>query len=86
MLGYLLILVHAVLTLGESVCVRAYAKKHGSGGMLMNAIIALIATLFFVITDTDGFHAPAEMRQMSVRFACVPAEKFLTQRHGAVRA
>ena len=66
MLGYILILVHTVLTIGESVFVRAYAKKHGSGGMLMNAIIALIATLFFVITDTDGFHAPAEMLPLAI--------------------
>ena len=66
MIGYLLILAHAVLTLGESVCVRAYAKKHGSGGMLMNAIIALVATLFFVITDGDGFYAPAEMFPLAI--------------------
>ena len=66
MIGYLLILVHTVLTLGESVCVRVYAKKHGSGGMLMNAIIALVATLFFVVTDTDGFHAPIEMYPLAL--------------------
>jgi len=66
MIGYLLILVHAVLTLGESVCVRAYARKQGSGGMLMNAIIALVSALFFVITDMDGFHAPVEMFPLAV--------------------
>ncbi len=61
MLGYLLILLYTLLNLSESVFVRTYAKKHGSGGMLMNAIIALFAALFFLITDKDGFHAPPEM-------------------------
>lgn len=60
-MGYLLILAHTLLHLGEGVCVRSYAKNHGSGGMLMNAIIALFASLFFLLTDRDGFHAPAEM-------------------------
>ena len=65
-MGYLLIIVYTLLNLGESVFVRTYAKKHGSGGMLMNAIVALFATLFFVITDADGFHAPAEMIPLAI--------------------
>ena len=65
-MGYLLIIVYTLLNLSESVFVRTYAKKHGSGGMLMNAIVALFATLFFVITDADGFHAPAEMLPLAI--------------------
>ena len=65
-MGYLLIIVYTLLNLGESVFVRTYAKKHGSGGMLMNAIVALFATLFFVVTDADGFHAPAEMIPLAI--------------------
>ena len=65
-MGYLLIIVYTLLNLSESVFVRTYAKKHGSGGMLMNAIVALFATLFFVITDADGFHAPTEMIPLAV--------------------
>lgn len=66
MLGYLLIVLYTLLNLAESVCVRTYAKKHGSGGMLMNAIVALFATLFFVVTDEGGFHAPPEMIPLAV--------------------
>ena len=66
MIGYLLIVVYTLLNLSESVFVRTYAKKHGSGGMLMNAIVALFATLFFVITDADGFHAPIEMLPLAI--------------------
>ncbi len=65
-MGYLLIIVFTLLNLSESVFVRTYAKKHGSGGMLMNAIVALFATLFFVITDSDGFHAPTEMLPLAI--------------------
>lgn len=70
-MGYLLIIVFTLLNLGESVAVRTYAKKHGSGGMLMNAIIALFATLFFVITDTGGFYAPAEMIPLALINVCM---------------
>lgn len=60
-MGYLLIIVYTLLNLGESIFVRNYAKKYGSGGMIMNAIIALFASLFFLVTDSDGFNAPLEM-------------------------
>ena len=66
MIGYLLIIVYTFLNLSESVFVRTYAKKHGSGGMLMNAIVALFATLFFLVTDADGFHAPLEMLPLAI--------------------
>lgn len=66
MLGYLLIVAFTLLNLFESVAVRTYAKRHGSGGMLMNAIVALFATLFFLVTDKGGFHAPKEMIPIAV--------------------
>ncbi len=78
MLGYLLIAVFTLLNLTESVLVRNYAKKHGSGGMLMNAIIALFAALFFVITDTDGFYAPIEMIPIAVLNAFLFGAGFYT--------
>ncbi len=65
-MGYFLIIVFTLLNLGESIAVRTYAKRHGSGGMLMNAIVALFAALFFLVTDTGGFYAPAEMIPLAV--------------------
>ena len=59
--GYLLIILFTLLNLGESVVVKNYAKRYGDGGMLMNSVIAFFACIFFVITDTGGFYAPAEM-------------------------
>ena len=59
--GYLLILLITALNLGESIIITEYGKRHSSGGMLMNAVIALFAGLFFLITDTDGFYAPPAM-------------------------
>lgn len=59
--GYLFILLFAILNIGESVLLRDYARRHGSGGMLMNAVIALFFALFFLVIDTDGFYVPAGM-------------------------
>ena len=63
-IGYLLILVFALFNIAESVIVKSYANRYKSGGMIMNAMIALFAFLFFVITDivsTDGFYFPSGM-------------------------
>ena len=76
MLGYLLIVIFTLINLSESIFVRTYAKKHGSGGMLMNAIVALFAALFFLITDADGFHAPAEMFPIAILNAFLFAAGF----------
>ena len=70
-MGYILIVVFTLLNLGESIAVRTYAKRHGSGGMLMNAIVALFAALFFLVTDTGGFYAPIEMIPLAVINACL---------------
>lgn len=66
MIGYLLIILFTVLNLGESIAVKAYAKRHQSGGMIMNAIIALFAALFFLITDKNGLYFPKEMIPLAV--------------------
>lgn len=62
--GFLLILLFTVLNCGESMAVKAYAKRYGSGGMLMNAVIALFAALFILISDLvegGGFYVPLAM-------------------------
>ena len=66
MIGYLYILLFTVLQQGESATVRRYARKYGSGGMLMNAITALFSALFFLVTDKGGFYAPAEMIPLAI--------------------
>ncbi len=71
MLGYLLIIVYTLLNLGESIFVRSYAKRHGSGGMLMNAIVALFAALFFLVTDDGSFYAPKEMIPLAMINVCM---------------
>lgn len=59
MLGYLLVLLVVALNMGESIAVKAYAKKYNSGGFIMNAIIALFACAFFVVKvliSGEGFN------------------------------
>ena len=80
-LGYLLILVFTLLNLGESMLVKAYAKRFGSGGMLMNAVIALFAALFFLVSDflkpeTRGLYFPAEMLPLALINCCLFAAGF----------
>lgn len=63
-IGYILVLIYALLNICESVFVKAYANRYQSGGMIMNAVIALFSFSFFIITDivqTDGFYFPSEM-------------------------
>ena len=59
MLGYILVLLFVALNMGESIAVKAYAKKYSSGGFIMNAIIALFACAFFVVKvliSGEGFN------------------------------
>ena len=74
--GYLLILLFTLCNVGESILVKDYAKRHGSGGMLMNAVIALFASLFFLITDTGGFYVPAGMLPLALINCCLFAAGF----------
>lgn len=64
--GYLLIFLCALLNVGESVLLRDYARRHGNGGMLMNAVIALFFALFFLVTDTGGFYVPKGMLPLAL--------------------
>ena len=60
-LGYLLILLFSVLNLCESIVVKRYAHRHGSGGPILNSITALFALVFFLVTDKGGFFVPDGM-------------------------
>lgn len=64
--GYLLILLFTACNLGESIVVKGYAKRHGSGGMLMNAVIALFSCMFFLITDKGDFYVPPSMLPLAL--------------------
>ena len=76
MIGYLLILIFSFCHLGESIAVKEYAKRYGSGGMLMNAVIALFAALFFLLTDKNGFFVPSGMLPLALVNACLFAAGF----------
>ena len=39
MIGYLLIILFTVLNLGESIAVKAYAKRHQSGGSFLLSVL-----------------------------------------------
>ena len=65
-MGYLLITVFSLLNLGEGIVVKKYASKHGSGGMIMNAVIALFSFCFFLVTDKGGFTAPSAMIPLAI--------------------
>ena len=74
--GYLLIILYTFLNLGESIVVKSYARRHGDGGMLMNAVISFFASVFFAITDSGGFYAPADMIPLAVINAFLYAAGF----------
>ncbi len=60
-MGTLLMALDVMIAQGESIVVRNYGKRHGSGGMVFNAIICLFATLFFLFTDKNGLYFSDEM-------------------------
>ena len=71
MIGYILIVLFTLINLGESVIVRMYGRKHGSGGLILSAITSLFASVFFLVTDKGGFYAPTEMIWLAVINACL---------------
>ena len=71
MIGYLLILLFTLINLGESVIVRTYARRHGSGGLFLSAITSLFASVFFIVTDKGGFYVPTEMLILAIINACL---------------
>ena len=71
LVGYSLILLFTLCNLGESIFVKEYAKRHGSGGMVMNAVIALFAALFFLVTDQGGFYVPDGMLPLALINCCL---------------
>ncbi|MBQ6823311.1 MAG: EamA family transporter [Clostridia bacterium] len=66
-----MIFLNTVLAQGEGMIVRGYARRHGNGGMMMNAITALFASLFFLVTDKGGFNVPPAMLPLALLNACL---------------
>ena len=54
-LGILLLILSAISQQTEAILVKQYVKKHQSRGLFFNAVICIFATLYFFITDFDGF-------------------------------
>ena len=54
----LLILLSILIATAESAIVKRYQVKHGKGGFIFTAILALFAMIFFLATDPDGFSVP----------------------------
>lgn len=75
-MGYFLVLLYCLFNLGEGILVKNYAKKHGSGGMLMNAIIAIFSFFFFLVSDRGGFYSPKEMIPLAIINALLYATGF----------
>lgn len=74
----LLILAASCTSLAEGIAIRWYNTKH-SGGFFFVAMISLFSLSFFLLTDTDGFHASAAlwgMGMISGFFYCIAS--FLT--------
>ena len=57
-MAILYLLINAFAYQGEVMLVRRYGKKHGAGGFLFNGVICLFAMIFFIVSDTGGFHFP----------------------------
>ena len=57
-LAILYLLTNIFANQGEVMLVRRYGKKHGAGGFLFNGVICLFAMIFFIVSDTGGFHFP----------------------------
>ncbi len=57
----LLILLSVVLSQCESVAIKEYARRHGSGGMFFSGVICFFALIFFVVTDKGGFYFPQKL-------------------------
>lgn len=54
-MGYLLCFVVVFINLFEGIIVKNHTKKHGNGGMLVNALTSFFALIFFVIAEaTEG--------------------------------
>ena len=76
-MGYLLILLKSGVNISESVLIRKYNEKHDYGSMFFTGIISLAAMLFFILSDTDGFHAGKEILPYSLVFGAVYCISYL---------
>ena len=50
-MGYLLCFVVVFINLFEGIIVKNHTKKHGNGGMLVNALTSFFALIFFIIAE-----------------------------------
>ena len=60
-MGTLCMVLSMLVHQGETVLVKEHGKRHGSGGMLFNAVICLFSAVFFLLTDRNGFHFPGKL-------------------------
>ncbi len=72
----LYLIIHTVAHQCETMLVRKYGRKYGSGGMFFNGVICLFATIFFIFSDTDGFHFSPGIWQFGVVNALLYAAGF----------
>lgn len=59
--GIVLMITAIMLGQVEGVFIKKYNSKHENGGFIFTALVSLFSMLFFLITDTDGFHIPQGM-------------------------
>lgn len=76
-MGYLLILIKSAVNLSESVLIKKYNKKYKFGSMFFTGIISLAAMLFFLLSDSDGFHAGTELLPYSLVFGAIYCVSYL---------
>ena len=76
-MGYFLILVKSAVNISESVLIRKYNEKHKYGSMFFTGIISLAAMIFFLLSDTDGFHASTEILPYSLVFGAIYCISYL---------
>ena len=76
-MGYLLILLKSTVNISESVLIRKYNEKYDYGSMFFTGIISLAAMVFFLLSDSDGFHAGTEILPYSLIFGAVYCVSYL---------
>ena len=70
-MAYFLILIKSLTNISESVLIRKYTDKHTSGSMIFTGVISLFAMLFFLFTDSDGFHPDMEIIPYAIAFGAL---------------
>lgn len=76
-MGFLLIFIKVITGLWESVFVKQYNRKHTHGGMFFTGIISLFAMLFFLLSDTNGFHIEKQVLPYAALFGLIYCVAYL---------